>query len=302
MNKYLLIGGAGFIGSHLASVLTARGDKVIICDPNAASCTTDSYRGALIKDCVLYEQPYHMVRDTIWKENPDYVIHLAALPIESEFDSPTSLMQLESDITTTYKLVVDYKKYGKGKRLLFMSSVFAYGDFNFAITEESPLNPKTTYGISKAAGEFLIKSQLEDWNIVRTTSVYGFGDTNKRATNIFVDKALNKEKMWVNANVWLDFIYIRDLVDGILVILDKAAPKEIFHVSGGEALTLPHFIYELKRHFPDIDYEEKTVTDRPNRGTMTNDKMRILLGWRPNYYLARGVDDYITLVKQYGHG
>jgi len=304
--KCLLIGGAGFIGSWLTKYLTDIGNKVIIIDPliqyeddTPNSQKVREFRNKkLLKKAVIYKRRFEEIGEKIIKkEKPQIVIHLAAYPIEYSFDSPFSLKQLTEDITLTYQIVSLSKEY-RIKKFIFLSSISAYGNFDYTITETAALHPTTVYGVSKASGEFLVKSHLDNWIILRTTNVYGFGDLHNRSTNAIINKAIKGEKFWINDSAWLDFIYIKDLVEGILKVVSIAPTKEVFHISGGKAQKLSSFIEYLRPYFK-LKYETKHLNDRPSRGTMENSKARMVLGWSPKMNLEKGIKDYLKYVKKY---
>jgi nucleoside-diphosphate-sugar epimerase len=179
-----------------------------------------------------------------------------------------------------------------------MSSSAVYGDYEYSISEYANLNPTSAYGVSKAASEFLIKGNLQNWNIVRANMVYGFCDVGERATHLIAKKAFEKANAWVNDLVWCDFIYVKDLVEGISDVLEKGKPKEIFHISGGKAHKLLEYAEELKKYFK-FNFETKSVKDRPMRGVLDNSKAKMLLGWQPKYSLKLGVRDYVKYIKRY---
>ena len=304
--KCLLIGGAGFIGSWLTKYLTDIGYKVIIIDPliqyendNPNSQKIREFRNKkLLKKAVIYKGRFEDIgKKIIKKEKPQIVVHLAAYPLEYSFDSPFSLKQLTEDITLTYQIVSLLKEYHI-KKFIFLSSISAYGNFDYTITETAPLHPTTVYGVSKASGEFLVKSHLDNWIILRMTNVYGFGDLHSRSTNTIINKAIKGEKFWINDSAWLDFIYIKDLVEGILQVISKSAVKEIYHISGGKAYKLSSFV----KHLPDffkLKYNKRYLHDRPIRGTMDNSKARMVLGWTPKMNLEKGIKDYLKYIKKY---
>lgn len=289
--KYLLIGGGGFIGAWLTDALVKMGEECVVYDPVGKKSNNPRIRS-------IHRRFDHSLEFLDPRIRFDVVINLAATPIEKKFEDETSLKQLTNDVEICYH-AINFSK-NQNAKFIYMSSVFAYGDHEYCITENHPLNPKTPYGISKATCEHMVRSQLHNWNIIRTTSVYGWGDTNQRATNIFINKALKKESFLVNDGVWLDFIYIKDIVKGIIKVAREANPGEVFHISGGRALTLKNFAEELKPYFKNLSYKVKKITDRPKRGTLSNDKARMLLGWSPQYNLKSGVKDYMRYVIKHG--
>lgn len=305
--KCLIIGGGGFVGSWLAREMLSRGHRVIIIDPFTYHTNwSDKHiktinifkKDFLLKGAKIYRKKFEDGGDKILEEeNPDIVIHLAGIPVEKIDDFDISLKQLTDDIGLTYR-IVEAVRSSQVKKFIFMSSISAYGDCDKVITEDYPLIPKTPYGIAKASGEFITRSRLDNWNVVRTTNIYGFGDMNGRASNIIISKILNGEKFWINKGIVMDFIYVKDLVAGIADVSLKAPIQETFHISGNKAVGLIKFVKILQEYF-DLDYEIKEIHDRPVRGTMHNKKARKIIGWHPKMDIHSGIADYIKYVKKY---
>lgn len=305
--KCLIIGGGGFVGSWLTHELISRKQEVVIIDPFIYYSNWDEKTKRLIykfkkenllNKAKIYRKKFEEIGEKIIKkEKPDAVVHLGGIPLEKADDFEISLKQLTDDVGLIYQIVKSVKE-NSIKKFVFMSSIASYGDCKDVVFENHQLVPKTPYGIMKAAGDFITQSELDNWNIVRTTSIYGFGDMNSRATNIVINKALKKEKFWINSELFTDFIYVKDLVAGIADVILKAPPKEIFHISGGKAIALADFVKQLNKYFK-LDYEVKTIHDRPKRGTMNNAKAKKILGWYPKKNIESGLLDYMKYVKKY---
>ena len=306
--KILIIGGGGFVGSWLTAEFRSRGHKVVIIDPFIYYSTRNSEQlkklgnfkeKVLLKGAKIYRKKFEDGGENILKkERIDIVIHLAGIPLEKADDFAISLKQLTDDIGLTYR-IVQYLKDNPIKKFVFMSSISAYGDCVNVIDEDFPLNPKTPYGITKAAGEFMTRANLSNWNIVRTTNIYGFGDINDRANNLIINKILRAEKFWINRRIIMDFINVKDLVAGIADVALKAPPQEVFHISGNKAISLTKFVEILKKYF-EVDYEIKDLQDRPKRGNMDNKKAKKMIGWFPKMDIEKGISDYINYVKEHG--
>lgn len=217
--------------------------------------------------------------------------------MERADDFGISLKQLTDDIGLVYKIIKAVKENGV-KKFVFMSSIAAYGDCGRVVYERHHLVPKTPYGVSKAAGEFIVQSELSNWNIIRTTNVYGFGDMNSRATNAILNKILKKEKFLVNKEIDIDFTYVKDLALGIADVLLKSPYGETYHISGGRARKLINFVEILTKYF-NFEYETTNLKDRPRRGTMDNRKAKKAIGWQPKKDLQEGIADYMEYVKKY---
>ncbi len=313
--RILIVGGAGFIGSWLTKELVEKGHGVVIIDPLIYHSGIEpkmlkkiiAFREKkLLKGAKLYKKKYSLIGKKILSTfKPEIVIHLAAIPIEKPEDLSIGEKQILSDMPLTYELCRDVASTESVKKFIYLSSVLAYGEHKGLISEAKPLNPSTLYGISKAMGEFTIKTMLQkkDWVIVRTTSIYGFGDANFRVSQIFVDRALKGQSIWINKDIKPEFTYIKDLVSGLMKIVEKDVSQQIIHMSGGHAVSLVGFVTELKKYFPELKYEiRKNVNDRPKRGTMNNRKAKQLLSWVPKFSITAGLSDYMDYVKTAKHG
>src|SRR5574343_60373 len=306
--KVALLGGGGFLGSYLAGEFESRGHTVRIFDPMVclSDCPEDirkkaiGWRAGLHKGGIIEKKIEELTPRDFDIDRPDIIVMLAATPIDKPDSEAISKRQIEVDIALTNHALKLAKQIPTA-RFVFMSSVFAYGDFEWATAEDRLLNPKTPYGIAKAMGEVLTRLNSTNYNIIRTTSVYGMGDWNWRGTQIFVNRLLRGEQIWVN-DTWLDFIYVKDLVRGIADVALSDHKNEAFHISGGKALSLVDFAEELKKYFPDVTYDKVAVQDRPKRGTMDNTKARMLLGWQPRYDLEAGVKDYMSYALKENFG
>ena len=304
--KVLIIGGGGFIGSYLTKELIDRNYNVSIVDSFKYDKSPLSKE---IQDKIIsFRQNELLNGATIYKEDYmsfvnfqkfDIVVNLATIPMESK-DKDIIDRQIIGDTNLNYKMCQDLEDFGC-KRYIYLSSLFAYGDFeDYSSTEKTSLNPRTAYGISKAMGELLTRTFTKNWNIIRTTSVYGFGDINNRVTQIIMNKIFNNEDFWVN-DVYLDFIYIKDLVDGIAKVIESEYVNEIFHISGGFARHMSNFAEIAMENIPNSsDYEIRTIDDRPKRYTLDNTKARVLLQWEPRWSITTGIEDYIRYIQKYG--
>lgn len=312
MKKILLVGGAGFIGSHLTHALTTLGHEVYTVDPLAILSDIDdswlrviqNYRlNNLMKDSQLNADLFQNVGSDVMKSfKPDIIVHLGAVPLEGTNSELVEHMQIVKDTSLTYQIAKEARKHDVEK-VVYMSSLFAYGNFESDnVAEDHPLNPVTPYGIDKAMGEHIIKTIVPRWNFIRTTSIYGFGDANLRSTSLIMDKAIQGKEFWINDDAILDFIYIKDLIAGIVKVIFTDKINEDFHITGGQGLPLIDYVEELKKHFDSLKYTRKTVKDRPDRGTMINRKAKILLDWEPKYSLKQGVKEYAEIAKAHGCG
>ena len=157
----------------------------------------------------------------------------------------------ESSVTSTSNIIEicsNIKNYNL-ERFIYTSSSMVYGNFQEeVVTEESSCKPIEIYGTAKLAGEITTKGLCSfhsiPWTIIRPSAVFGPTDMNRRVSQIFVEKAINGEKIEIHGkNEKLDFTYVKDLAKGfVLAATNQNAANEVFNITHGNAHTLLDFV------------------------------------------------------------
>ena len=180
-----------------------------------------------------------------------------------------------------------------------------YGDFKKnTVTEDDNLNPKEVYGTMKLAGEIVTKGLCKFYNIpytiIRPSAVYGPTDMNNRVSQIFIEKALRGQKINIQGkNEKLDFTFVEDLANGcILAATRKGGQNSIFNITYGKGESLYKFVKILSRYVKNLKFKiKKRDSFRPKRGTLSINKARRLLNYKPHYNLERGIKKYIEFIE-----
>ena len=321
--RVLLVGGAGFIGHHLATNLRDRGCEVGVVDslqvnnllsfmsrPGGGSVDSDLYLRILQDRLTCIRTPgisfwVHDARDyhglcRIFDEfKPHIVIQLAAVAHAnisnkdpySTFDH--SLRTLENALDASR---------GRVEHFVYFSSSMVYGNFkNGFVTEDSICEPLGIYGSLKYAGEKIViaYNQVFDlpYTIVRPSALYGERCVSRRVGQIFIENALQGIEVSVNGDGSdaLDFTYIQDLVHGIICVLESEKSRgEVFNLTYGESRSMKQMADILGQYFTDVNikYLPKDKLT-PNRGTLCVDKARELIGYNPSFPLEHGFVRYI---------
>ena len=222
----LLIGGEGFIGKHF----------------NIECISYDLKTGSDILNKYDLESAFA-------DNHIDTVIHLAAYPGVLK-----SLVCPEAYIDTNIKgtmNVIDACKRHKVKHLIFFSSSSVYGNGNSPLKETDALNPVSPYGITKVAGELLVKSSGVPYTIIRPFSAYG---TEGRKDQIFykwIDQIKKRGEITLfgDGTAQRGFTNVNDIVDAVMLCLKKGAENETYNIGGGEVVTINQIIATLKQHF-----------------------------------------------------
>ena len=325
--RIALVGGAGFIGHHLAIEYKRLGAEVAVIDGlsvnNLLAFTTteaqqpnsDLYmqivheRLRLLKahKIPVYVQDardYHGIGEVInHKFKANIIVHLAAVAHAgksnkdpySTFDH--SLRTLENALDCARDMADQF---------VYFSSSMVYGHFEGgAVTEDSICNPLGIYGALKFAGEKLViaYNQVFDlpYTIVRPSALYGERCVSRRVGQIFIENALQGLDIKVNGDGsdMLDFTYIGDLVKGMAnVVSQPGARNQIFNLTYGKGRSIAEMVHILTEHFPSVKVEylpkDKLM---PDRGTLSVEKARKLIGYEPEFPLERGFVNYINWYK-----
>jgi len=324
MKTTLITGGLGFIGSNICEVLLQKKytNKCILLDNFGGYMNPikdnfvdfrkqrfPSLKNIIIERCDTSN--YKALSSIINKYKPNYIYHTAALPLAkvsnlNNEEAKISSVDSTVNIIDTINLIKNSNKNFQFNRFIYFSSSMVYGDFKKSIVnEESEKNPKDAYGIMKLAGEVvtegLCKLHNIPYTIIRPSAVYGPKDMNRRVSQIFIENAFEKKKIYIQGkDEKLDFTFIKDLANGsIRAARSKKGVNEIFNITCGKGQTLLSYVIYLKKKFPELEYIiKKRDKTKPSRGTLSIMKAKKLLGYKPKYSLKNGIDEYFNFLKK----
>jgi nucleoside-diphosphate-sugar epimerase len=309
LGRALLIGGAGFVGAHLARELLARGDEVVVLDADrtylpggepAAEQARGWRRRALLKGATVRcggpDDPERLRRD-LAVVRPDVVVHLANLPVVAVAagDRPAAWRSI---VDGTGSVLSATAAVTPSARVVYVSSSMVYGDFSAdPQPEDAPLRPREPYGACKLAAEERVRSSGLDWTIVRPSAVYGRGDANGRFLQRLVEAAALGRTLDLTADAAtrLDFTWVEDLAAGLArAAVSPAASQRAFNVTAGRARSLHEAIQIVRARGFDVDVRVREATTlHPRRGTLDISRAQSTLGYEPRWSLERGLDAYL---------
>jgi nucleoside-diphosphate-sugar epimerase len=326
--RVALVGGAGFIGHHLALALAEAGAEPHVVDglqvnnlgfyssnyrenPNAARYIDFiNNRLALLRTAdvplhVIDVRDYHLTSRVLASIEPHSVIHLAAVAHAnrsnkdpySTFDH--SLRTLEN--------VLDALR-ATDAHVVYFSSSLVYGQFgNTEATEDRLCEPLGIYGALKFAAEKLVIAYNQvfglPYTIIRPSALYGARCVSRRVGQAFIENALTGQDLTINGDGSdaLDFTYVGDLVDGILRVLSTPEARgEVFNLTYGKAQSINEMAQIVQERFPAsrIIYNPRDAL-MPERGTLSIDKARSILDYSPHHDLRTGFLRYLDWYKSY---
>lgn len=325
--RVAILGGAGFIGHHLALELVDRGADVHVVDGlqvnNMVAVATDArYRPhralysrilgerlALLReaDVPLHIQDardYHALSRLLSDIAPQVIVHGAAVSHAGQSNKdPYSTFDHS---LRTLENALDWARSG-AEHFIFLSSSMVYGNFlTPEVSEDHPLDSIGIYGALKVAGERMVIAYQQVFDlphtIIRPSALYGPRCISRRVGQVFIENAIERRPILIEGDGAdrLDFTYIDDLVRGIsLVIETPAARNETFNMTFGEARSIADVADLVRQAFPAVEVEH-TERDRlmPERGTLSIAKARELLGYSPENSIESGLPKYIDWYRQ----
>jgi UDP-glucose 4-epimerase len=309
--KYLITGGAGFIGSHLAEKLIARGDQVVTFD-NLSTGSINNLSD--IKDKIKFEEGNILDKSVIDKlvSESDYVIHLAAaLGVFNIVNKP--LDSLKTNLQGSEIVLEACDKYRKPVLVASTSEIYGKND-KVPLNEEDdriighPLKSRWSYSEAKAVDESLayfyyLENKLpirivRFFNTVGPRQVGHYGMVVPR----FVSAAFKNEPLSVfgSGDQIRCFCHVTDAVRGLLLVMDSdKAVGEVFNVGNNQQIS----IMELAKKVIEITGSNSTIEkiayekaypqgfEDMQRRVPDISKIKQVLGWTPEINLDQIIKD-----------
>lgn len=309
--KYLITGGAGFIGSYLVEKLIARGDQVIVLD-NLSTGSASNLSGIIEK--IKFEQGNILDKAAIDKlvSESDYVVHLAAaLGVLNIINKP--LESLKTNLQGSEIVLEACDKYGKPALVASTSEIYGKND-KVPLNELDdriighPLKSRWSYSEAKAVDESLayfyyIKNKLpirivRFFNTVGPRQVGNYGMVVPR----FVNAALRNEPLYVygTGDQIRCFCHVDDAVRALLLVMDSdKAIGEVFNVGNDQQISiigLAKKVIEITRSgstIEKIEYEKAYPEGFEDMQRRVPDisKLKRVLGWAPEINLDKVIKD-----------
>lgn len=321
-----LVGGAGFIGHNLALELKRLGADVHVIDSlqvnNLGAFTSglhpgpnndlyvnfinqrlDLLRKAGVPLHIVDARDYQVMSPCLNAIAPETVVHLAAVAHANRANKDP-LSTFDHSMRTLENALDSVRS--RKPHFIFFSSSMVYGNFDGkAATEDRRCEPMGIYGALKLGGEKLVIAYSQvfgmPYTIVRPSALYGERCVSRRIGQAFIENATRGQELTINGDGTdsLDFTYVKDLCQGIIRAISKEEAKnEIFNITYGEARNINQMASIVREHFPDVTIRNNPRDQlMPERGTLSIDKARRLLGYEPENPLERGFVSYINWYK-----
>lgn len=325
MSKIMIVGGAGFIGSHLTRKLLSEGHEVLVYD-QVAMWNHDAF---LIKSLPAgsidytkkweYEYRQNLIRGadtrTANESNleslyhvtagfePDYFVYAGGISVPAEVNH-LSLQQMLKGFLNCYFL---FSKEGYDldiENFLFLSSSLVYTHPSparaYRVKEEENIGqPRNLYGIGKGFCEKILNNGNVPCSIARLCGVYGPGDGNKRVLDIFITKALYGLPIQAKDEIQNTFTHVDDVVEGLTTLLFRSSHGSTYNLTGEEAILLENaadIIINKLNSSSKIEIKPLTAGD-VSKGPFNLEAIEIDTKWKPQISFLEGIERYISHVQ-----
>jgi UDP-glucose 4-epimerase len=291
--KIAVVGGSGFIGSHVVDKLLEQGHDVTVYDMMAP------HRD--VRHVFIDIMDFHRTVVAL-AGGYDAIYVLAAMADVNDVErSPleTAIVNFQGIVN----ILEAVRRYGG--RIIFASTVWVYGlAADERVAEETPLlvqNVAHTYTASKIAAELYIKSYHSlyalDFSILRYGIPYGPRGRGGTVIASFVDRALRREPLVVHGDgsQYRNFIFVEDLAEGSLAALQEEARNEIFNLEGMRPVTVAEVAETVRAVVGDVEIQYVGARVGDYRGKLvSNEKALRQLGWQPRVDLEEGIGRYVA--------
>ena len=299
--KILVIGGTGFIGTHICIKAVKEGMNVTSVSLNRCKKVIDGVN-YLKADITSIND----LKASLKNNNFDFVVNCGGYIDHSPyFNGGQNIIQQHLDGVKNLIKVIDLKNI---KRFIQIGSSDEYGLISAPQKEEDFCNPISPYSFAKLSSSNLLQmlGRYENYPtcILRFFLVYGPLQKENRLLPYVINNILNNKKINLSGGDQIkDYTYIDDIVDGIFscLMVDKNINGEIINLCSSNPITIKEIvnkIVELTNTMP-LDFGDKDY--RPNENMElwgSNNKAKEILNWQPKIDLVNGLKKTIKSYKQ----
>ena len=300
--KYLVTGGAGFIGSNIAKTLEAQGHEVTVLDDftkNGNFKNLLGFKGDVIAADLFQFVPQDMYFDAIF--------HEAAITDTTVMDQKAMMEQN----VEAFKNLLNFAADNGIKKVIYASSAATYGNGPVPNVETQPTHPENVYGFSKAIMDNVARQFAEDNNDMtiiglRYFNVYGPGEYFKGKMASMVFQLYNQMKQGKRPRVFKfgeqqrDFVYVKDIVKINLCALNNGKETGVYNAATGIPRDYNDIIKCLNKEMgtnlePEYIDNPYPFFQLKTQADITKSKEK--LGYTPDYTLEAGIADYVGILE-----
>ncbi|MBP7770542.1 MAG: GDP-mannose 4,6-dehydratase [Candidatus Pacebacteria bacterium] len=295
--KVLITGGLGFIFSHVTQYFVQKGWEVVVIDKQSSGCHPEIIDGTFKNYKLDVCRPE--VFDVIAKENPDYLIHAAAI---SDVDDSTRkpLRVHEKNIVGNANLFEAARLLPNLQKFLYVSTDEVYGECEHRMKETDMLHPKNPYSSSKAAGSLMHIAYENTFPNLRGKIV------ESRFCNVFGPRQDDRKvipaiKRAVEGGTALgvhnegkgyrEYIYVKNIPSAVEIMLENG--EGVYNLTLNDGFTVVDLVDRIEK----VTGKEvpTTPSHRPGmdmRYQMDGTRIQNELGWQAEYTFDQGLEEY----------
>lgn len=298
--RCLVLGGKGFIGSHLVEALLDQGYFVRVFDRPHVESISDEIKK--VAGYEAFEGDIASEADIIEAlEGCDVCFHLISTTLpKSSNDDP--IFDIETNLIATVKLLKEASRQ-KLKKLVFLSSGgTVYGSpVNLPIDENDPTNPICSYGIVKLSIEKYLDLYYNlhglDYTVLRLSNPFGERQrvlASQGAVAVFLGKVLRGEdiEIWGDGTVIRDYIHISDVVSAMIAAMKYKGTQRVLNIGSGEGVSLNEVISGIEKVTnlkANVSYVASRTFD-VSKNVLSIDRAKKELGWEPVMPFLEGIE------------
>lgn len=314
--RILVTGGAGFVGSHVAEALLARGEEIILVDEINDYYNVEwkhkniSHLQQLGGDRLIFRQgdiaDREFMKGVYHQYRPRRVVHMAARAgVRPSIEKP--FLYIHSNIVGTTALLELSRKYGNDS-FVFASSSSVYGNNPKGESSETDVvdAPLSQYAATKKSCELIAHTyySLYHMNItgLRFFTVYGPRGRMDMMPMQLIERISHGLEVYQfgDGSSARDYTYIDDVVDGVIRALDRPNGFQIFNLGNGRPCKLSDFIHVVEREIGQAA-KIRIYPEQPGdvKKTCANiEKARQMLGYEPQIPIEEGIRRTVQWYKE----
>src|SRR5215469_2903736 len=300
--KYLVTGGAGFIGSAFVRLTVSSNSSVVVLDKltyagnleNLASLTGRSnYRFVEGDICDA-----GIVNALVEETRPDVIVHFAAEShVDRSIHSPAPVF--ETNLRGTFTLLESARTH-KTPRFLHVSTDEVYGSIDppHEADENYPLRASSPYSASKAGSDLLALSYFVTYKmpvtVTRASNNYGPYQFPEKLIPLMISNAIEDKPLPIYGDGMQirDWLYVDDHCRAILAAIEDGRPGEIYNIGGSRALPNVEVVRKILAALDKPESLMQSVKDRPGhdrRYALSSEKLTRETGWQAQMPFEEGL-------------
>lgn len=298
--KVLVVGGAGFIGSHLVDALIEQGNKVLVIDNLFLGKKENVNENAKLIIMDVCDENFY---GHVFNFKPDLVYNLAVLPLPHSLVHPLSNIKINIKIVQT---LCEFVRRGWIGKMIHFSSSEVYGSAMYSpMCEHHPWKASTPYAASKASGDMICLSYVETFgcniSIIRPFNNYGPRQNAGSYAGIIpltINRLLKGEPAIVfgDGNQTRDYIYVKDTAKAaVLMGMRNDLKGEVINIASGHEYSMNWLVNEIIKM---IDPNQKILYEAKRSGDVRRHianvmKAKDMLGFEHETSMIEGLNQTV---------